>query len=185
MLGVTVRGTPHEMRLGTRNLLLRPFEAGDVNDCLEYRNDPEFARYLPHIPQPFTRSDAEAFVRQNMTEPFDRSPTFAVVLAGRVIGTINLEIDADIGVAMLGYAIGRSYWGRGLATEAAEAVLAWAFDVLNLGTVWASTSLGNIGSQRVLEKLGMRPIASPSQPTFATTREEWQGRMAQKQPSET
>jgi [ribosomal protein S5]-alanine N-acetyltransferase len=170
-------GTP--VRLETRHLLLRPFEIGDVDNCLEYRNDVEFARYLPHIPQPFTRSDAEAFVHQNMTEPFDRSPTFAVVLAGKVIGTVNLEIDAITRSAMLGYAIGRGYWGRGLATEAAEVVVAWAFDVVRLERVWASTSPDNVRSQKVLQKLGMNPQPSSSELTFATTREEWQRRKAQ------
>jgi len=161
------------VQLKTKRLLLRPFEAGDVNDCLDYRNDAEFARYLPHIPQPFTRLDAEAFVRQNMTEPFDQSPTFAIVLEGRVIGTVNLEIDTGSGSAMLGYAIGRSHWDRGLATEAAGAVLSWAFGALRLDRVWASISAGNVRSQRVLTKLGMCSQPSTSEPVFAITANEW------------
>jgi ribosomal-protein-alanine N-acetyltransferase len=163
------------VRLTTKRLLLRPFGPADVDDCLAYRDDREFARYLPHIPQPFTRADAEAFVHRNMSEPWDRSPTFAVVLAGRVIGTVNLEIDPSAGSAMLGYAIGRAYWGRGLATEAAQSVLAWAFGALALERVWASTDPDNVRSQRVLRKLGMRPLPSRTEPTFAVTREEWQG----------
>ncbi|HWA82243.1 MAG TPA: GNAT family N-acetyltransferase [Fimbriimonadaceae bacterium] len=165
-----------QIRFETKRLVLRPFQTGDVGDCLDYRNDAEFARYLPHIPQPFTRLDAEAFVRQNMTEPFDRSPTFAVVLGDKVIGTVNLEIDAVSGSAMLGYAIGRNYWGRGLATEAAEAVLSWAFGVLELGRVWASVSPGNVRSQRVLTKLGMSPQAPTPELIFAISSEEWFGR---------
>jgi len=161
------------VRLETKRLLLRPFGAGDVGDCLEYRNDAEFARYLPHVPQPFTLLDAEAFVRQNMTEPFEQSPTFAIVLEGKVIGTVNLEIDAGSGSAMLGYAIGRSHWGRGLAPEAAGAVLSWAFGALRLDRVWASISAGNVRSQRVLTKLGMRPQPSTSEPVFAITSNEW------------
>lgn len=166
-------GDVASVRLKTRRLLLRPFESGDVGDCLDYRNDVEFARYLPHIPQPFTLLDAEAFVRQNMTESFEQSRTFAIVLDGKVIGTVNLEIDAGGGSAMLGYAIGRRYWGRGLATEAAEAVLAWAFGAWGLDRVWASTSAGNVQSQRVLAKLGMCPQPSTSEPVFAITSSEW------------
>ena len=49
--------------LRTKRLLLRPFEPEDVDDALNYRNDPEFARFLPHIPQPYTREDAEAHKR--------------------------------------------------------------------------------------------------------------------------
>jgi ribosomal-protein-alanine N-acetyltransferase len=143
-------------QLRSARVLLRPFQAGDVDDALAYRDDLEFARFLPHIPQPFTRGDAEAFVATNMTEPWDRSPTFAVVLEGRVIGTVSFEVDAAAHTAMIGYAIGRAWWGRGIATEAARAAMDWAIETFGLARVWASTDLGHVRSQRVLEKLGMR-----------------------------
>jgi ribosomal-protein-alanine N-acetyltransferase len=116
----------------------------------------EFARFLPHIPQPFTRAHAEAFVATNMSEPWDRWPTFAVVLDGTVIGTVSFEIDAATSTAMIGYAIGRRWWGCGIATEAARAALAWAIEEFGLVRVWASTELRHVRSQRVLEKLGLR-----------------------------
>lgn len=166
------QATPAQLK--TKRLLLRPFEPGDVDDCLAYRDDLQFARYLPHIPQPFTRADAEAFVHQNMAEPWGRSPTFAVVLASKVIGTVNLEVDQSAHSAMLGYAIGRDFWGCGLATEAATSVMEWAFDTLQLERIWASTKPDNARSQRVLQKLGMSPQPSRTEPTFAITREEWQ-----------
>jgi ribosomal-protein-alanine N-acetyltransferase len=147
-------GMPRE--LTTERLLLRPFRATDVEDALTYRDDPEFARFLVHVPQPFTRRDAEVFVALNMAEPWDRSPTLAVVLDGRVIGTVNFEVDAATRSAMIGYAIGRAWWGRGIATEAASAAMAWAIDEFALVRVWASTDLRHVRSQRVLEKLGMR-----------------------------
>ncbi len=144
------------MVLHTRRLLLRRFVADDVADARSYRDDREFARFLPHIPQPFTWNDAEAFVSLNMTEPWDRSPTFAVVLGGRVIGTVNLEIIAEEHTAMLGYAIGRSWWGQGIAAEAAQAVITWGITAFRLRRIWASTDIRHLRSQRVLEKLGMR-----------------------------
>lgn len=148
--------------LRTERLLLRPFHAEDAADARAYRDDPEFARFLPHIPQPFTARDAEAFVAQNMTEPWATSPTFAVVLDGRVVGTVNFEVDAPARTAMLGYAIGRAWWGRGIATEAARAALAWAVEAHGLVRVWASADARNVGSRRVLEKLGMREEACRS-----------------------
>src|SRR3954470_533797 len=105
---------PVELR--TERVLLRRFQAGDVADALAYRNDPEFARYLPHIPQPFTRQHAEEFVARNMSEPWDQFATFAVVRDGRLIGTVNLDTDAAKQLAMIGFAIGRAHWGHGLAT---------------------------------------------------------------------
>ena len=141
--------------LRTARLQLRRFEPGDVDDALAYRDDREFARFLPHIPQPFTRADAEAFVRRNIEEPWQQLPTFAVVLDGRVIGTVNLEIDAASRTAMLGYAIARAHWGRGIAVEAARAVLDWAFATHDLVEIWASTDVDHVRSQRVMTKLGM------------------------------
>jgi ribosomal-protein-alanine N-acetyltransferase len=144
-----------QTQLHTERLLLRPFHVGDVADAFAYRNDTEFARFLPHIPQPFTRENAEAFVALNMSEPWERSPTFAVVLDGRVIGTVNFEVNGEKGEAMLGYAIGRAWWGRGIATEAAQAAMAWAIQTFDLVRIWASTDPGNSRSMRVMQKLGM------------------------------
>lgn len=141
--------------LRTARLLLRPFRWDDVDDALAYRDDPEFARFLPHVPQPFTRQDAEAFVRRNIEEPWQQLPTFAVVLDEHVIGTVNLNIDAAGRRAMIGYAIARACWGRGIATEAAAAVIEWAFATHDLVEIWASTRIDHTRSQRVMEKLGM------------------------------
>jgi len=142
--------------LRTARLLLRQFQPADVDDALGYRNDEEFARFLPHIPLPFTRAHAEALIALDISEPWDRSPTFAVVFGSKVIGTVNLEIDVNSQTAMIGYAIGRTWWGRAIAFEAAQAVMAWGIATFALRRMWASTDSRNLRSQRVLEKLGMR-----------------------------
>jgi ribosomal-protein-alanine N-acetyltransferase len=144
-----------DIELRTPRLLLRAFRAGDVDDALAYRDDREFARFLPHIPQPFTREDAERFVATNMTEPWDTLPTFAIVIDDHVVGTVNFDIDAANRTAMIGYALARVQWGRGIATEAARLALDWAIAEHQLVEVWASTQLDNVRSRRVLEKLGM------------------------------
>lgn len=144
-----------EIELRTTRLLLRTFSVTDVEDARAYRDDPEFARFLRHIPQPFTREHAEAFVTLNMTEPWETMPTFAIVLEGQLIGTVNLEIDPANHTAMLGYAIARAHWGKGIAVEAATAVIAWAFATHDLAQIWASTDVEHVRSRRVMEKLGM------------------------------
>jgi RimJ/RimL family protein N-acetyltransferase len=145
---------PTELR--TDRLVLRPFQTGDVADSLAYRDDPEFARFLPDVPQPFTRKHAEAFVALNMREPWDRSPVFAVVLEGTLIGTVNLEVEARERSAMVGYAIGRAWWGMGITTEAARAAMRWGIETFALTRLWASTDARHLRSRRVMEKLGMR-----------------------------
>jgi ribosomal-protein-alanine N-acetyltransferase len=142
--------------LRTDRLLLRRFRPGDVDDALAYRDDPEFSRYLPHIPQPFTRRDAEEFVARNIGEPWDSFPTFAVVLDDKVIGTVNFDVVPSQQIAMLGFAIGRQHWGRGIGIEAARAAVGWAFEAFDLAKIWATTDARNVRSQRVMEKLGMQ-----------------------------
>ena len=57
---------------------------------------------------------------------------------------------------MLGYAIGRAYWGKGIAVEAATGAIAWAVAEHDLVEIWASTTEAHARSRRVMEKLGMR-----------------------------
>lgn len=90
-----------------------------------------------------------------MTEPWETLPTFAVVLDDQVIGTVNFNIEPEIRRAMLGYAIARAHWGRGITVEAAAAAIEWAFAEHGLVEIWASTNVVHVRSRRVLEKLGM------------------------------
>jgi ribosomal-protein-alanine N-acetyltransferase len=142
--------------LHTPRLLLRPFQVNDVADALHYRNDEEFARFLRNIRLPFTLQDAEAFVKQNISEPWERFPTFAIVFESRLIGTVNFNVEMETRVAMLGYAIGREWWGRGITTEAASAAISWAIQAFSLVRIWASTDIRNVRSQKVLKKLGFK-----------------------------
>jgi ribosomal-protein-alanine N-acetyltransferase len=144
------------IELHTQRLLLRPFQSGDAADALAYRDDEQFARFLSHIPQPYTQEDAEAFVMLNMSVDWNTSPTFAVVFDGKLIGTVNLEVNSETRSALLGYAIGRLWWGQGIATEAARAVMAWGIREFDLTRIRASTDVRHAKSQRVLEKLGMK-----------------------------
>ena len=112
-------------------------------------------------------------IKTYLFAPVPVATAFAVVLADHVVGTVNLEIDPVHGVAMLGYGLARAHWGRGLATEAAAAVVAWTFATHELIAIWASTHADNLRSQRVLAKLGMTP-----DPATGTERRYWLRRPA-------
>jgi RimJ/RimL family protein N-acetyltransferase len=58
--------------------------------------------------------------------------------------------------AALGYVLDDAAWGQGYATEAAVALLDWAFDTLDLNRVQAETDTRNLASARVLEKIGFQ-----------------------------
>jgi [ribosomal protein S5]-alanine N-acetyltransferase len=72
----------------------------------------------------------------------------------RPIGMIELRPAGPR--AELGYVLGRAWWGRGLMTEAASAVVAWGLADPAIFRVWAVTDVDNLRSARVLEKAGMQ-----------------------------
>ena len=148
-------GPDERIELKTDRLVLRPFQLEDVDDVLAYANDPELARYVPLIPQPYTRRDAEQFVAKNILGPWGTNPTFAIVLDATVIGGINLTIIEDHEIASLGYGIARAHWGKGLTVEAARAVVDLSFTRFGLAKVYATADLRNKRSWRVMEKIGM------------------------------
>jgi RimJ/RimL family protein N-acetyltransferase len=86
----------------------------------------------------------------------ERHPTWAIEYAGVARGGINIRFDFANQVGEMGYSLARSYWGQGLTTEAAQAVLDAAF-VANsdLRRVRAMADARNSGSLRVMEKIGM------------------------------
>jgi [ribosomal protein S5]-alanine N-acetyltransferase len=79
-----------------------------------------------------------------LTEPGDERP----------IGMVELRPSGHR--AELGYVLARDWWGRGLMTEAARAVVEWALADPRIFRVWAVTDVDNAASARVLEKIGMQ-----------------------------
>jgi RimJ/RimL family protein N-acetyltransferase len=85
---------------------------------------------------------------------------FGIVLRAenRLVGTIVLRAgNADRG-AQVGWDVNRAYWNRGIATEAARSVLAFAFADLGVRAVHADSFARNFASIRVMEKLGMQRL---------------------------
>ena len=111
-----------------------------------------------NIPHPYAELDAENFLaKANEDFRAGRSVTFAISISpGRELcGAVGLNIAGTHRHAELGYWIGVPFWGKGYATEAASAVVAFGFDTLRLHRIYAHHFSGNTASQRVLEKIGM------------------------------
>jgi RimJ/RimL family protein N-acetyltransferase len=66
-----------------------------------------------------------------------------------------IDFRLAVSRAEVGYVLARRYWGRGLMTEAAGAVVEWVIAQPEIHRVWATVDLDNAASQRVLEKVGM------------------------------
>ncbi len=152
---------PLPRRIETERLVLRPFALDDVDDVLGYAGDPEWARYLAFIPQPFGRPQAERFVAQRIVRDWNKFPNWAVTHDGRVIGGLGLQLEANHRSATINYGIARPHWGQGLTTEAAQAVVDVAFNTwLTLNRIESFTDARNTASLRVMAKLGMQREAT-------------------------
>ena len=145
---------PKTTTIRTKRLLLRPFAFKDVNDVQAYASDPEWSRFLP-VPDPYTLKDAEEFVAKNVLRDPDEGLGFAIELSGVVIGGIDLRLEASIAVGSLHYSISRAHWNKGLVTEAAKAVVYKGFEDFELAKIYSWADVENIGSWRVMEKIGM------------------------------
>ena len=144
----------------TARLLLRDFQADDWPAVLAYQSDPRYLRYYAWEGR--TEEEVREFV--NMLAGLKRAEPrtkfqFAITLRadGRLIGNCGVrKRSPEAREADIGYELDPGHWGRGYATEAAGAMLAWGFDELGLHRVAADCVAENVASARVLEKLGMR-----------------------------
>lgn len=140
----------------TARLVLRPFETSDVDDVYVYAHDEAFWRYLPGMPRPYTREEAEAFLARATSRDPGTQVQWAIEYEGHVIGGINVRPQLTDRRAGMGYGIGSAWWGRGITTEAARAVVDWAFANLEIDRVFATADARNVGSWTVMRHLGMQ-----------------------------
>lgn len=145
--------------ISTERLLLREYRPEDETEIHDYACDMEVVRLMPWGPNSLeqTREVLHGWLVKQQEWPRD-AVTLAIELASekRVIGGIELRTRGEERTGDFGYVIHRSYWGKGYASEALQAVAAAAFGKLGLHRLWARCDAENPGSYRVMEKLGMR-----------------------------
>ncbi len=147
-------------QLTTERLVLGPFRPEDVPAIERLAGAREIADTTISIPHPYTRADAERFITfQREAAARGDEAVFGIRLgaSGELLGCVSLrDIDRVHLQAELGYWIGVPYWGRGYATEAADAVVGYGFGTLGLNRIYAHHMARNPASGRVLERVGMR-----------------------------
>ncbi len=142
----------------TARLLLRPFRQEDEAGLHRLWNDPLVRRYLwdrRPVPRYVVVKHIERSLRSFKEHGFGHltvSPTGAPT---RTIGFVGLVPREKLGYVELYYGLLPSYWGQGLATEAARAVLQFGFEKIGLPQIIAGSDPPNISSFRVMARLGM------------------------------
>ncbi len=149
--------------IGPRRLVLRPLRESDAAAIFALFNDWDVMRWLSSPPWPYTRADAEAFVRAVLDPANDTAEVaFAITLQDRLIGTIglrrrsasNLQSEAGLNV---GYWLGTPYWRHGYMTETLRALVNHVFALSAADAIFCGAFADNRGSLRVQEKAGFMP----------------------------
>ncbi|MGX7418819.1 GNAT family N-acetyltransferase [Carnobacterium gallinarum] len=142
----------HQEIMGDR-ILLRPVQLSDAEDMFDYASDEETTQFV--FPCNKTIEDAEKSIAAYfLKEPAGK---YAVVLKknNKMIGTIDLRVEATNKSAELGYVLNKAYWGKGYMTESGKLLLDFAFTILNLEKVYSLHDSDNTSSGKVMKRLGM------------------------------
>jgi RimJ/RimL family protein N-acetyltransferase len=158
----------NDLTTKTERLTLRPFRADGAPRVRALANDFEIARMVGTLPYPYPEGLAESWIA---THPALHSAgtgyPFAVEIGGVLAGSIGVE-SGDRKDYELGYWLGRQYWARGFASEAAAAVMNFAFGRRALPYARARFISDNAASRRVLVKTGF--LATGRSTVFHTIR---------------
>ena len=143
--------------LHTARLLLRPFTAADTDAIFALQSNPRVLRYWDAPPW-HEHAQAERFIARCQQMAQEGSGARLAIersADGLFIGwCVLMNWDPTYRSAMLGYCLAEAAGGQGFATEAASAVLQWAFNTLPLNRVQSEADTRNAASDRVLTKLG-------------------------------
>jgi RimJ/RimL family protein N-acetyltransferase len=147
------------VRLETERLILREWTDTDRPIYASFVGDPDVRRFYPTV---MTRPQADEMLDRCIA--FLKRDGFGLLAVerksdGALIGDVGI-VPVDMPIrgnppVEIGWLLGKQYWGNGYAAEAARAWIEYAFGPLELPEIVAWTSVVNIPSQRVMQKLGM------------------------------
>jgi len=147
--------------LETERLILRPFRIEDVDEWHHLNQDPEITRYTGDGGV-ISKEETAHRIRTHVLGDYEKHGFGRWIVMNKedncIIGFAGLKYMPDMDVVDLGYRFAQKYWRRGIATEASIAALAFGFGELELEKIVAYILPENIGSQKVLEKLGFTYI---------------------------
>jgi [ribosomal protein S5]-alanine N-acetyltransferase len=144
----------------TERLRLRGFCDTDAKAVAGLAGHRDVAATTLAIPHPYPRREADRWIESHhQAFVAGEGISLAITLRedGQLVGAIGLSLDGEHRKAELGYWIGREFWGRGYATEAAAAMLEYGFEVMELNRIYAHHMQENQASGRVLVRIGLEP----------------------------
>jgi [ribosomal protein S5]-alanine N-acetyltransferase len=154
--GLTIRLPQPVVR--SARLTLRPLTEADAETVQRLCSDREIAATTMHIPHPYPAGAAMEFIRSRADAYASaQAASWGMEMRGSgIVGVIGLSLVPAHRNVELGYWVGRPFWGQGIATEAAIAMVRCAFERFDAVRVHAHHFSRNPASGRVLQRAGMR-----------------------------
>ncbi|QCR32344.1 GNAT family N-acetyltransferase [Lysinibacillus sp. SGAir0095] len=143
----------------TKRLLLRLFQKTDAAVVAKLCNNYNIYKNTLYLPYPYSKEHALTWIEHHQ-DNFEENRSYELALtdkkSGELYGAIALSNNPKFQQGELAYWVGEEYWGNGIATEAAQAMLQFAFDEKQYHKVFARYFGSNPASGKVMQKIGMK-----------------------------
>lgn len=152
-----------DININTENLIIKPYCIDDIDDLYKIYSDEKVMQYIPEgvmsykwvkdliiwmVGYCYEKNTPENIIKFGVSIMDKKS--------NRVIGWCGLgSVDCNPDDVEIFYGLSSEYWGRGLATEAANAMLNYGFNTIGIKRIVALVKPDNIASKKVIDKIGM------------------------------
>lgn len=138
---------------------LRKFTLNDIDSIAKHANNQKIAKFLrDSFPYPYTRKDAEFFIKNVINTSEDKQCIRTIDINGEAVGSIGIFIQNDVYCKSgeLGYWLSENYWKNGIISNAINQICNYCFNNYDIVRIYAEPYANNEGSKRVLEKNGFQ-----------------------------
>lgn len=156
--------------LETQRIILRPLKVSDAEHIYKsWTSDPEVAKYMIWDLHKSVEDTIEwlKLEEQDIDNDYKYGWGFVLKETGELFGSGGIYYKSEQGCYELGYNIMKKYWGQGLTTEAGKAMLDFAVNALGEKKFFCRHAVDNIGSMKVMIKLGFQYFADSSYTSFS------------------
>ncbi len=143
----------------SNGLIMKPLQYSDLETLATIWNDPEVTQFLPSRGATISREATEKSLRNFIEHWEERNYgiwAIAENVSSSMIGYCGLRYLDELQEVEVLYGLAKEYWNRGITTQAAQAAIAYGFDVANLVRIIAMALPENRASIRVMEKAGLK-----------------------------
>ncbi len=140
--------------LETSRLILRPLTVDDAEAIFKWAGDPRVNKYMIY-PLYKSKEEAKPWIETLYEDEKKLDYGFVLKETGELIGSGGLYYHEDIDVWSVGYNLAFDFWKHGYTVEAIEKIIDYAKSKYQVRAIAGTFAIGNYGSMRVMEKLGM------------------------------